>query len=90
MFTKKILPNSDSDSEILSDVDDIFIPEPDEIAYHSNIYPGVQAKKAIVDFWVLPNNKRRKFSVVKNRYRQVESERQLRQWKKDLLEKGTL
>lgn len=80
-------PNSDSDT--ISDEDNNFAPdEPNDIAYHDNIYPGVEAKKIVVDYWVLPNNKRRKFSVVKNRHRQVRSVRQLRQWRKDLLERG--
>lgn len=81
-------PNSDSDSDSISEEDDTFVPEAEEIAYHGNTYPGVQAKKVIVDYWVLPNNKRRKFSVVQNRHRKVQSVRQLRQWRKDILEKG--
>lgn len=79
-------PNNDSDSDI-SDEDNDFV-DPNEAAYRDKIYPGVLAKKEIIDFWVLPNDRRRKFSVVQNRYRKIQSERQLRQWRKDLLEKG--
>lgn len=60
-----------------------FVPEDIEMRTHDP-YPGVAKKQEIINYWLGGRDKKRKWSTVLNRYRQLTSLQQVRRWQKQI------